>query len=102
MPPLKASAVSRRLRIIAKGSGRGRVHRYRGDGDSKLYKPTDVIRLTGIYEVIHDRDHRETHEVVMHAGDVFPACDTCDLRVRFRLLRTAPYIFDDEDFEREG
>jgi hypothetical protein len=104
MPPLKVSGTrSLRIRkIFAKGSGRGRVHRYRGDGDAKLYKPTDVIRLTGIYEVIHDRAHRQTHDVVMHSGDVFPACDTCDLRVRFRLVRTAPYIFEDEDFEREG
>jgi hypothetical protein len=102
MPPLKSPAVHRILRVVAKGSGRGPVYRRRGNGDPTLYKPTDVIRLTGIYEVIHDRGHRETHEVVMHAGDAFPACDTCDMRVRFRLVRTAPYIFDDEDFEREG
>jgi hypothetical protein len=33
------------------------------------------------------------------AADAFPACDTCLEKVRFRLLRTAPYIFDDDDFE---
>ena len=38
-------------------------------------------------------------EAVMLAGDSFPACDTCFERVRFRLVRTAPYIFDDADFE---
>jgi hypothetical protein len=89
------------LPVVAKGSGRGQFYRRGGSNDPTLYKPTDAIRLTGIYEVIHDRGHRETHEVVMHARDLFPACDTCDMRVRFRLLRTAPYIFDDEDFERE-
>jgi hypothetical protein len=88
-------------RIVAKGSGRGPVHRHRGSGDPKLQKPTDVVRLTGIYEVIHDRAHRESQEAVMRGGDLFPACDTCDLRVRFRLVRSAPYIFDDEDFEPE-
>jgi hypothetical protein len=97
-PALRAVRIHR---VLAKGSSRGPVHRYRGNGDPKLFRPTEVIRLTGIYEVIHDRGHRESHEVVMHAGDVFPACDTCDLRVRFRLVRTAPYIFDDEDFEKE-
>jgi hypothetical protein len=56
---------------------------------------------TGIYEVIHDRGHREAHEVVMHGGDAFPPCDQCAMRVRFRLIRTAPYIFDDEDFIEE-
>ena len=89
-------------RVVAKGSGAGSIRHYRGgNGDPKLYKPADVVRLTGIYEVLHDREHRESHEVVMHARDLFPACDTCDMRVRFRLVRTAPYIFDDEDFERE-
>lgn len=33
----------------------------------------------------------------------FPVCDICKDQVRFRLIRTAPYIFHDEDFEeREG
>ena len=31
-----------------------------------------------------------------------PACDTCDEKVRFKVIRTAPYIFDDEDFEPES
>jgi hypothetical protein len=35
----------------------------------------------------------------MIAGDSFPECDTCRDRVRFRLVRTAPYIFQDADFE---
>ena len=64
-----------------------------------LYKSGDSVRQTGIYEVTHDRDHRVAHDVVMLAGDAFPACETCDHRVRFRLVRTAPYIFQDEDFE---
>ena len=35
----------------------------------------------------------------MIANDHFPTCDSCMDRVRFRLIRTAPYIFSDEDFE---
>lgn len=89
-------------RIVARGPGRRPGRRHRGNPDTNLYSPTDVVRLTGIYEVIHERAHREAHEVVMRAGDRLPACETCDLRVRFRLVRTAPYIFDDEDFEQEG
>ena len=64
-----------------------------------FFKPGDFVHETGIYEVVHDRDHRTTHEAVMLAKDVFPACDTCYEKVRFRLVRTAPYIFDDLDFE---
>ena len=34
----------------------------------------------------------------MLADDLFPSCDICNDCVRFQLLRTAPYIFQDEDF----
>jgi hypothetical protein len=57
------------------------------------------VKDTGIYEVVHHREHREQHEVVLLSGDAFPPCDSCAERVRFRLVRTAPYIFQDEDFE---
>src|SRR5215510_16164445 len=67
-----------------------------------LFLPGEPIPETGIYEVIHDRAHRASHEVVMHGSDLFPPCDQCDQRVRFRLVRTAPYIFDDEDFVEES
>jgi hypothetical protein len=48
-----------------------------------------------------DKGHRQAHEAVMYRDDLFPACDQCDLKVRFKLIRSAPYIFDDEDFARE-
>jgi hypothetical protein len=67
--------------------------------NGSFFKPGETVRETGIYEVVHDRGHRTTHEAVMLAKDVFPACDTCFEKVRFRLLRTAPYIFHDMDFE---
>jgi hypothetical protein len=34
-------------------------------------------------------------------GDPFPACETCNEQVRFRIVRTAPYIFQDQDFEEQ-
>lgn len=70
-------------------------------GDGRRYRAGDSVRQSGIYEVIHDRDHREAHEVVMISGEHFPDCETCKDKVRFRLVRTAPYIFQDEDFEEE-
>jgi hypothetical protein len=57
--------------------------------NGSFFKPGETVRETGIYEVVHDRGHRTTHEAVMLAKDVFPACDTCFEKVRFRLLRTA-------------
>jgi hypothetical protein len=68
-------------------------------GEGKVFKSGEIVQETGIYEILHDREHRPVHEVVMLAGDLFPTCETCEARVRFRLVRTAPYIFQDEDFE---
>ena len=75
-------------------------HSGRRSNDRK-YRAGDSVRQSGIYEVVHDRDHRETHEVVMISGEHFPDCETCKDKVRFRLVRTAPYIYQDEDFEEE-
>lgn len=82
----------------AKGGGKSRPHSGRSERPQGLFSAGETVRETGIYEVIHDRAHRIAHEVVMLNGDAFPPCDTCEQRVRFRLIRTAPYIFQDEDF----
>lgn len=88
-----------RRSLLLKG-GKERHHSGRGpDKQAPLFSAGETVRETGIYEVIHDRGHRTAHEVVLLAADSFPACDSCGLLVRFRLVRTAPYIFQDEDFE---
>jgi hypothetical protein len=79
---------------------RGRRHQPRQNGN--IFLPGQPIPETGIYEVIHDRPHRETHEAVLRSGEPFPVCDECGIRVRFKLVRSAPYIFDDEDFRDQG
>jgi hypothetical protein len=61
-------------------------------------RPGDPVPESGIYEVIHDGEHRQAHDAVMILGNHFPTCETCNERVRFRIVRTAPYIFQDEDF----
>jgi hypothetical protein len=66
-----------------------------------LFRPGDAVPESGIYEVLHDADHREAHDAVMILGNQFPTCETCNERVRFRIVRTAPYIFQDEDFEEQ-
>jgi len=86
---------------IHEGGVRGPGKGGRAGGSARSHKPGDAVRQSGIYEVVHDREHRAAHEVVMIAGDAFPSCETCDQNVRFRLVRTAPYIFQDQDFEEE-
>lgn len=67
----------------------------------RQYRPGDTIRQSGIYEVLHELQHREIHEAVMISGEKFPDCETCKDKVRFLLVRTAPYIFQDQDFGDE-
>jgi hypothetical protein len=75
----------------------GRESRRSPHGD--IFVAGTTVRESGIYEVLHDLEHRTAHEVVMIAEDLFPTCEACSDRVRYRVLRTAPYIFSDEDFE---
>lgn len=77
---------------------RGRNPRKTSSDHSTHFLAGATIPESGIYEVIHDGAHRSAHESVMVKGDSFPLCDVCQDRVRFRVVRTAPYIFEDEDF----
>lgn len=90
--------VSQRFKAQTGGGIKNPQHGGRRD-DRRRYRAGDSVRQSGIYEVLHDREHREAHEVVMISGEHFPDCETCKEKVRFRLIRTAPYIFQDEDFE---
>ena len=83
----------------AKGQGRSRHQSSGSQRDGNMFNAGQPVIESGIYEVVHDHAHRTAHEVVMLRGDSFPPCDSCAERVRFRLIRTAPYIFQDEDFE---
>lgn len=93
-------SIRSRQNLSAESPHRPSSHpRSSGSGEGKIFKSGDIVRETGIYEVLHESAHRTAHEVVMLATDAFPRCETCSTGVRFRLLRTAPYIFQDEDFE---
>ena len=81
------------------GPGSRPRSRRSGRFEGPFFKPGEPVKETGIYEVVHDGGHRAPHDAVMLASDPFPACDTCLEKVRFRLVRTAPYIFEDGDFE---
>lgn len=85
--------------MSAKGDSKGPSRNPTRQSHGRIFRPGDIIGESGIYEVIHDQAHRTAHEVVMISKDLFPTCDTCLDRVRFRLVRTAPYIFQDLDFD---
>jgi hypothetical protein len=93
-----AATSARRISFRIQGGAKNSFHGPNRPS-SRRYRSGDAVRQSGIYEVLHDRSHREAHEVVMISGECFPECETCKEKVRFRLVRTAPYIFQDEDFE---
>jgi hypothetical protein len=66
-----------------------------------FFQAGQPVPESGIYQVVHHEEHRPSHEAVMHRGDPFPNCDQCQEKVRFQVVHTAPYIFDDEDFVEE-
>lgn len=84
------------FRIKQDRPGSGQPHKPRNTRAG--FRPGEVIRESGIYEVVHYRGHRATHDAVMVRGNQFPACEQCGASVRFKIKRTAPYIFHDEDF----
>jgi trimethylamine:corrinoid methyltransferase-like protein len=66
---------------------------------ARIYRPSDTVPLSGIYSVLHRESHRGPHEVVMIGRDRFPKCEICGREVHYRLMRSAPYVFEDHDFE---
>ncbi len=60
------------------------------------FEPGDVVQDSGIYAICHSDGKR--HTVVFLRGSQFPDCDCCGSDVRYRLVRAAPYIFEDTDF----
>lgn len=92
--------VSRREPVAKERGKRPGSHRKSVSSQRGTYRAGDVVRQSGIYEAIHEGAHRDAHDVVMIESDLFPPCDTCSDQVRFRLVRSAPYIFTDDDFEK--
>ena len=66
---------------------------------ARTYQPGNTVPTSGIYSVLHRENHRGPHEVVMVGRDKFPKCEICGREVNYCLMRSAPYVFEDPDFE---
>jgi len=56
------------------------------------YRPGEVVPYSGIYSVLHDRNHIQTHEVTCVHGEPFPPYRCCSHAVRYRLIRAAIHV----------
>jgi hypothetical protein len=63
----------------------------------RTFEPNEEVPESGIYKVLHQTGEKDS--VVFLRGNVFPICADCGLQVRYSVVRTAPYIFDDVDFK---
>jgi hypothetical protein len=63
-----------------------------------VFKPGDEVPHSGIYKVIHDPEHTESHEVTCVFGKPFPPCRGCK-HPRFVLVRAAQHIEQNVHFK---
>lgn len=58
-----------------------------------IFKPHDLVRVSGIYSVIHDPAHAQQHDVTCVEGKRFPPCPGCKgEHPRFTLKAPAQHI----------
>jgi len=62
------------------------------------FKPGQEVPHSGIYLVIHDQAHSQSHEVTCVYGKRFPPCRGCD-HPRFKLVHAAIHIESHEQFK---
>jgi hypothetical protein len=66
------------------------------------FKPGQVCKQSGIYQVVHDPNHKEEHEVTVVNGKGFPPCRDCGGGVRFTLVHPARHLDSHEAFDHHG
>ena len=89
--PLTGNAACEPGKTKTRSTGR----QVRGSGE--FFRPNQQALLTGIYRVIHKRHRSDVTELLLSAGDLFPECSRCSEPL-FQLVRSAPYVFNDDDF----
>jgi len=63
------------------------------------YEPGDIVPESGIYDVVHDKGHKQPHQVTAIKDKRFPPCRGCQHGVRFRENQQAIHLHDHPDFE---
>jgi hypothetical protein len=69
------------------------------DQSDCLLIPGEPVENSGIYEMCHTDEPRET--VLLFRGGHFPVCSICGAGVRYKLVKAAPHVSEDPDFARD-
>jgi hypothetical protein len=65
----------------------------------KEYKSGDTVEHSGVYLVLHEEEHAQSHEVTVLFGKRFPPCNHCGHHPRFIAVRLAQLIDHNEHFK---
>jgi hypothetical protein len=55
-------------------------------------QPGNKALCSGVYKVIHARQHAESHYVIVLFGGIFPPCLECSQHVRFELAVSTVHV----------
>ena len=59
---------------------------------SDQLQPGNKALSSGVYKVIHARQHAESHYVILLFGEILPPCMECLQAVRFELAVSAVHV----------
>ena len=65
------------------------------------YKPGEQVPTSGIYKVVHNKNHMQDHEVTAVKGEPFPPCNNCGQHPRFILIQPAKHLSEHEHFKKD-
>ena len=65
----------------------------------EVFKPGQKVQASGIYLVTHDPYHNAPHEVTCVYGHTFPPCNHCGDHPRFKLVKAAQHVAQNEHFK---
>jgi len=51
-----------------------------------------TVPFTGVYKVVHERQHSQPHYVTAVHGELFPGCLECSHHVQFELVVSAVHM----------
>jgi hypothetical protein len=66
----------------------------------EIFRPGIKAQVSGVYKVVHDREHVPSHYVTMLFGDTFPPCLKCSNGVRFEVAVSAVHANAHPLFQR--
>lgn len=64
------------------------------------HKPGEAVLVSGIYRVVHDKNHAAEHDITAVKGEKFPPCRGCGAGVRFKIRYAADHLSDHDHFKK--